>query len=79
MVRRLLILLPALLALSPITGSRAAGDGEPLEVRVNGALARAAANLVARQAADGSFQKEDPVHPLGRTALCVFALLHAGP
>lgn len=54
------------------------GAGEGLGPRVNKALDAAAANLVERQAEDGSWQKEDKVHPLGRTALCCYALLHAG-
>lgn len=52
--------------------------GEGLGPRVNKALDAAAQNLVERQAEDGSWQKEDLVHPLGRTALCCYALLHAG-
>ena len=55
-----------------------AAEDVPLEVRVNRAIDRAAANLVSRQAEDGSWQKDDKVHPLGRTALSAFALLHAG-
>jgi len=55
-----------------------AGAGEDLGVRVNRALDRAAANLVSRQNGDGSWQKDDLVHPLGRTALCTYAILHAG-
>ena len=55
-----------------------AGAGEGLGVRVNRALDRAAENLVSRQNEDGSWQADDAVHPLGRTALCTYALLHAG-
>ena len=73
MVRALL--LAALLALG--VPPAAAGE-DPLPARVNRAIDRGAANLVSRQAADGSWQKEDKVHPLGRTALCAFTLLHAG-
>ncbi len=72
MTRRITLL--AALAL----GTALAAEEPPLTARVNRAIDRSAANLVARQAADGSFQKEDNVHPLGRTALCTFALLHAG-
>jgi hypothetical protein len=46
--------------------------------RVNEALDRAAAHLVEKQNEDGFWRKDDKVHPLGRTALCTFALLHAG-
>jgi hypothetical protein len=53
-------------------------EEDPLVVRVNRAIDRSAANLVSRQAEDGSFSRENKVHPLGRTALCTFALLHAG-
>ncbi|MHC4817743.1 MAG: prenyltransferase/squalene oxidase repeat-containing protein, partial [Planctomycetota bacterium] len=49
-----------------------------LGVRVNEALDRAAAHLITKQNADGSWNKEDKVHPLGRTALCTYALLHTG-
>jgi len=55
-----------------------AADERPFPVRVNEAVDRSAANLVDRQAADGSWNKEDKVHPIGRTALCTYALLHAG-
>ncbi|MHC4729843.1 MAG: prenyltransferase/squalene oxidase repeat-containing protein [Planctomycetota bacterium] len=51
---------------------------ESLGVRVNEALDRAAAHLITKQNADGSWNKEDKVHPLGRTALCTYALLHTG-
>lgn len=51
---------------------------ESLGVRVNEALDRAAAHLIGKQNADGSWNKEDKVHPLGRTALCTYALLHTG-
>ncbi|MHC5032703.1 MAG: prenyltransferase/squalene oxidase repeat-containing protein [Planctomycetota bacterium] len=51
---------------------------ESLGVRVNEALDRAAAHLIKKQNADGSWNKEDKVHPLGRTALCTYALLHTG-
>jgi len=56
----------------------AARGEDSLGVRVNRALDAAAAHLVSRQAADGSWQADDVVHPLGRTALCSYALLHAG-
>ena len=55
-----------------------ADPGLSLESRVNVALDRSAVNLIGRQHADGSWNKEDKVHPLGRTALCTYALLHAG-
>ncbi|MHC4134916.1 MAG: prenyltransferase/squalene oxidase repeat-containing protein [Planctomycetota bacterium] len=51
---------------------------ESLGARVNEALDRAAAHLITKQNADGSWNKEDKVHPLGRTALCTYALLHTG-
>ncbi len=71
-----LLLLPACLLL--VASAAEAEDALPLEARVNAAIDRSAANLVKRQAADGSWQADDKVHPLGRTALCAFALLHAG-
>ncbi len=54
------------------------GAEAPLSVRVNRTIARGAAHIVSTQAADGSWQSEDKVHPLGRTALCTYTLLHAG-
>jgi len=60
-----------------LLGALARAD-ETLGVRVNKALDAAAANLVERQAEDGSWQSDDKVHPLGRTALCCYAILHAG-
>lgn len=72
-VAGLLFLLVAL----PAAGKDPA-DPSPLAARVNRAIDRAAANLISRQADDGSWQKEDKVHPLGRTALSGLALLHAG-
>lgn len=55
-----------------------AGEPVPFPVQVNEAVDRAAAQLVGKQAEDGSWNKEDKVHPIGRTALCTYALLHAG-
>jgi hypothetical protein len=66
---------PAVVLLVLLAGARAE---ESLAVRVNEALDRAAAHLVAKQNADGSWRKDDKVHPLGRTALCTYALLHTG-
>lgn len=66
---------PAAILLVLLAGAQA---GESLGVRVNEALDRAAAHLVGKQNADGSWNKEDKVHPLGRTALCTYALLHSG-
>ena len=79
MVARSTIVL--LLGLLPCAAVRAQDEDppqEPLEARVNVAIDTSAAHLVRKQAADGSWQKEDKVHPLGRTALCTYALLHAG-
>ena len=70
----LLVLAVALLA----APTRAADDQRAFPVRVNEAVDRAAAFLVTKQAEDGSWQKDDRVHPIGRTALCTYALLHAG-
>jgi len=53
-------------------------ENRSLEARVNEALDRSVAHLLARQAEDGSWGADDAVHPLGRTALSVFALRHAG-
>ncbi len=78
MSRRLAGLLFAILAGFGGAATRADDAALPLEARVNRAIDRAAADLLERQAEDGSWQKEDPVHPLGRTGLCAFALLHAG-
>ena len=69
--------LPFALLLLLVVGLHADED-LPLEARVNTAIDRGAQNLIGRQAEDGSWNKEDKVHPLGRTALCTFALLHAG-
>ena len=55
-----------------------ADPGQSLESRVNAALDRSAAELIKRQGADGSWRKDDKVHPIGRTALCTYAILHAG-
>jgi hypothetical protein len=64
----------ALLLLVAVAGA----EERSLESRVNEAIDRGAANLLSHQATDGSWNKDDKVHPLGRTALCAFALLHAG-
>ncbi len=74
----LVVLAASIVASSVAPVARADGDDSPLPVRVNEAVDRAAANLVKRQNADGSWQKDDAVHPIGRTALCTYALLHAG-
>ncbi|MEN8151924.1 MAG: prenyltransferase/squalene oxidase repeat-containing protein [Planctomycetota bacterium] len=74
---RALFLFALILVIGPAT-TVADEKKRPLERRVNIALARSAANLVSRQAEDGSWQKGDKHHPLGRTALCTYALLHAG-
>ena len=50
----------------------------PLVARVNVAIDKAAEWLVEQQGEDGGIGTDDPGHPLGRTALCTFALLHAG-
>jgi len=55
-----------------------AEDGEPLTVQVNRAIDLAAERLFADQSADGSWGADDKVHPTGRTALSLLALLHAG-
>ena len=55
-----------------------AAEPAPFPVQVNEAVDQAAAHLVGKQAEDGSWSKEDKVHPIGRTALCTSALLHAG-
>ena len=52
--------------------------GDSLEARVNRALDSSAKWLLSRQDKDGSWQKSDKVHPIGRTALCACALMHAG-
>ncbi len=59
---------------------QAAGAGEvpSLARRANDALARSSAWLIEQQADDGSWQRDDASHPLGRTALCGYALVHAG-
>jgi hypothetical protein len=51
---------------------------DSLGVRVNRALDSSAKWLVSRQDKDGAWQKSDKVHPIGRTALCACALMHAG-
>ncbi|MFG0316003.1 MAG: prenyltransferase/squalene oxidase repeat-containing protein [Planctomycetota bacterium JB042] len=58
--------------------SPARADEEPLEVRVNRAIDLAVRRLLDEQAEDGSWGKDDKVHPHGRTALSLLALLHAG-
>jgi len=78
MAARLALLLPLLLLLAGRARAGDDPDAEPLEARVNRAIDTSAASLVRRQAPDGSWNKEDKVHPWGRTALCTFALLHAG-
>lgn len=50
---------------------------DSMERRVNGAVDRAAEWVAKQQAADGTWWL-DPSHPLGRTALSTYALLHAG-
>ncbi len=62
------------------SGEAGVGANAPpsLARRVNGALDLAGKNLLSRQADDGSFGAGDKVHPIGRTALCAYALLHSG-
>ena len=50
----------------------------PLAARVNVAIDKAAEWLVGAQQDDGGWQTSDTTHPIGRTALCTYALLHAG-
>ncbi len=56
----------------------ARGEEEPLELQVNRAIDLATRKLLSEQAEDGSWGAWDTVHPLGRTALTLLALLHAG-
>jgi len=70
----LVLLLGVLFVAAP---ARAA-DEAPLALRVNRAIDRGADYLVAKQEADGSWGANDEKHPLGRTALCTYTLLHAG-
>ncbi|MBI4880410.1 MAG: terpene cyclase/mutase family protein [Planctomycetes bacterium] len=74
------VLAPALLVLACLCGpARAAGEeDEPLELQVNRAIDLSVRKLLSEQAEDGSWGAWDKVHPLGRTALSLFALLHAG-
>ncbi len=58
--------------------SEPAADAVPLVLRVNDAVDRGAQFLFAQQAEDGSWRKDDRVHPTGRTALTLLALVHAG-
>jgi hypothetical protein len=51
---------------------------EPLELRVNRAVDRGCAHLLSKQEEAGGFGTWDKVHPLGRTSLCLLALLHGG-
>lgn len=64
------------------SASREEGDApeavEPLEVRVNRAVDRGCAHLLSKQEESGGFGTWDKVHPLGRTSLCLLALLHGG-
>ena len=55
-----------------------AEEKEPLEVQVNRAIDLAVKKLLSDQAPDGTWGWEDKVHPTGRTALALLALLHAG-
>ncbi|MFH0944119.1 MAG: prenyltransferase/squalene oxidase repeat-containing protein [Planctomycetota bacterium] len=55
-----------------------AEEGEPLEVQVNRTIDLTVKKLFAEQALDGTWGWDDKVHPTGRTALALLALLHAG-
>ncbi|MGQ0615280.1 MAG: hypothetical protein ACT4PV_16230 [Planctomycetaceae bacterium] len=69
---------PARLLALLLAAAAAAPAGEGLESRVDLAIDRAAVHVDSRRAAGGSRLKEDAVHPKGRTALCAYALRHAG-
>ena len=64
--------------LVPVVAPAVAEEKKPLGARVNSAIDRGAAHLRKQQSEDGSWGAHDKVHPLGRTALCGFTLLHAG-
>ena len=68
----------AIAVLLLFSSSALGDDKEPLALRVNRSIDLGAASLVRRQAEDGSWRKDDKVHPLGRTALSIYTLLHAG-
>ncbi len=68
---------PAALALAIIAALPAPAD-EPLDVRVNRSIDRGIDWLFERQEQGGGWRTDDKVHPTGRTALTLLALLHAG-
>ena len=77
MMAKRLVLSTALLCASALFASPGWTQAPSFERRVNDAVDKGVAWLVKQQAADGSWW-QDPVHPLGRTALATYAILHAG-
>ena len=76
----MLWLVPGLAAVQlvgPLPGAEEEA-GEPLAVQVNRAIDLSVTRLLSDQSADGSWGADDKVHPTGRTALSLLALLHAG-
>jgi len=72
------VLLLLLVGLGILADPRPTRADDDLGERVNQALDRACEELIKRQAENGAWRDDDKHHPLGRTALAIYALLHAG-